>query len=874
MGDVKILDLRPLRGPNFFTRRPVIYMKLDIGPYEDKPTNMIPGFLDRLRARMPSLYEHRCSEDGPGGFFHRVEVGTWFGHVMEHVALEIQTLAEMDTGFGRTRQTKQHGIYNVVFSYIWEQCGMRAGELAVEFTEAVAQDLPFDMDAAIMDLKELRERYMLGPSTGSIVKEAMDRGIPYVRLNDQSLVQLGFGVNQKRVEATITSQTSHIAVELASDKNACKQLLADAGLPVPEGAMVESMREARNYLEREEPRYPLAVKPFDLSKGRGATIGTKDLEETLKAVDYALDYSRAVILERCLTGHDFRLLVINNHLVAAACRRPAFVVGDGAHTVQQLVEEANRDPRRGFGHERVLTQITIDQMTLDLLAAKGLTPEYVPQPGEEVVLKSTANLSTGGTAENVTAQVHPMNRYFAEQAARVLGLDIAGIDIVAPSIEEPIDENGGGIVEVNAAPGFRMHLAPSSGDPINVAAPVIDMLFPPGGGARIPIVAVTGTNGKTTTARLIAHLFKSVGHKVGFTTTDGIVIGNRVILKGDMTGPYSARVVLRDPTVDFAVLETARGGILRAGLGFDRCDIGVVLNVGIDHLGLKDVETVEEMASVKSVVVENVEVNGYSVLNAMDPLVAAMAVKARGQKVFFSTDPEHPVFRQHVREGGIGATADMGMLMITRGTLRLPIAEIYEIPITFNGRADFNVENCLASALAAYVWGMKTEDIRAGLMTFTPTYAYNQGRMNLIPVKDFEVILDYCHNVSSYEAMKKFLSRVKAKRRIGVMGVPGDRRDEDVRSMATSVSQCFDHYVLRDDHLRGRKPGEVPAIFAETLKAGGVPEGKIETVLDEVESVTRGLELARKDDLLVVFVNKVEPVYHRIMEFKKAVENT
>jgi cyanophycin synthetase len=341
-----------------------------------------------------------------------------------------------------------------------------------------------------------------------------------------------------------------------------------------------------------------------------------------------------------------------------------------------------------------------------------------------------------------------------------------------------------------------------------------------------------------------------------------------------MTGPYSARVVLRDPTVDFAVLETARGGILRAGLGFDRCDIGVVLNVGIDHLGLKDVETVEEMASVKSVVVENVEVNGYSVLNAQDPLVAAMASKARGQKVFFSTDPEHPVFRQHVREGGIGATADKGMLMITRGTLRLPIAEIYEIPITFNGRADFNVENCLASSLAAYVWGMKTEDIRAGLMTFTPTYAYNQGRMNLIPVKDFEVILDYCHNVSSYEAMKKFLSRVKAKRHIGVMGVPGDRRDEDIRSMATSVCQCFDHYVLRDDHLRGRKPGEVPALFAETLKANGVPEGRIETVLDEVESVTRGLELARKDDLLVVFVNKVEPVYHRIMEFKKAVENT
>ena len=873
MGEVKVLEMRALRGPNIYTRRPVIYMKLDIGPYEETPTDKIPGFLDRLRAKLPSLHEHRCSEEGPGGFFHRVELGTYFGHVVEHVALELQTLAEMDTGFGRTRTTGQRGVYNLVFSYVWEQPGRRAGELAVALVEALARERVFDLDAAILELKELRERYMLGPSTGAIVKEALDRGIPSVRLNDQSLVQLGLGVNQRRIEATVASSTSHIAVELACDKDACKQILEDAGLPVPEGTLVRSVEEARKYLEEESPRYPLAVKPYDLSKGRGATIGTRDAAETLGAVAYALEYSSAVLVERCLRGDDYRLLVINYELVAAARRTPARVVGDGRSTIAQLVERENADPRRGFGHERVLTRIDLDETSLALLRARGMTPVSVPGAGEAVLLKTTANLSTGGTADNVTDRVHPMNRYFAEHAARVLNLDIAGVDVVAPSIEEPIDQNGGGIVEVNAAPGFRMHLSPATGEPINVAAPVLDMLFPPGGGARIPIVAVTGTNGKTTTTRIIAHLFRSVGRKVGYTTTDGITVGNHTILKGDMTGPFSARVVLRDPTVDFAVLETARGGILREGLGFDYCDVGVVTNVGIDHLGLKDVDTLEEMASVKAVVVENVGTNGFSVLNAMDPLVAAMAATARGQKVFFSRDPENAVYKRHRREGGIGATVEKGVLMVNRGTIRLPIAEVYEIPITFNGRAEFNVDNCLAAALVAYVRGMQTDDIRSGLLTFTPTFAYSAGRMNLIPVKDFEVILDYCHNVSSFEAVRNFLAKVEARRRIGVVGIPGDRRDEDVLAMAAHAARSFDHFILREDQLRGREPGAVPAMVASELKRLGVPPAAIEIHLAEEAAVDRALALARKDDLVVLFADSVEAVYHRVMETKKALEN-
>lgn len=871
--DVKILELRPLRGPNIYTRRPVIYMKLDIGSYEGKPTNKIPGFLDRLKERMPSLYEHRCSEDGPGGFFHRVALGTWFGHVTEHVALELQTLAEMDTGFGRTRQTRQGGVYNIIFSYVWEQCGKRAGELAVEFTRAVAENRSFAMDAAILELKELRERYMLGPTTASIVEEAADRGIPYLRLNDLSLVQLGYGIYQQRIEASVASTTSQIAVDIACDKDACKNLLEDAGIPVPEGTLVYDTEEASEYLASFRPPYPLVVKPFNLSKGRGATIGTKNKRETLKAVRHALRYASPVIIERFLAGQDYRLLVVNYKLIAAACRVPAKVTGDGTSTIAELVERVNRDHRRGFGHERTLTRIVIDKMTLDILAQRDMTPDSVPQKGDEVFLKSTANLSTGGTAANVTDLVHPVNRYFAEQAARVLNLDIAGVDIIAPGIDTPINENGGGICEINAAPGFRMHLSPTEGDPIPVAKPVMDMIFPPGKGARIPIVAVTGSNGKTTTVRLIAHLFRNNGHNVGYTTTDGIYVGNRLIMQGDMTGPYSAKVVLRDPTVDFAVLETARGGILREGLGFDYCDVAVVTNVSEDHLGLKDVETLEELAFAKSVVPENVGYNGHCVLNAKDPLVAKMAEKARGQVVYFSLDPNNTIYRRHCRGGGTGATVINGKLTIRRGTLRLPIADIYDIPVSFNGKAVFNVENCLAAALAAYVKGMSIDSIRAGLLTFTPTFAYMPGRTNVIKVDNFQVLLDFCHNVAAYEAMAAFTCQLRAGKRIAVMGIPGDRRDKDILRMAHIAAESFDRIFIREDLLRGRKPGEVPGMIRDAiLQKRGNADG-VEIVLKEEKAVVKALSAASKNDLVVIFADEVEADYKTVMKMKKVIES-
>lgn len=874
MGHINILEKRAIKGPNFFTRRPVIFLRININDYEDKSTKDIPGFYDRLKNAMPSLHEHRCSEDGPGGFFHRVEVGTWIGHVIEHVALELQTLAEMDTGFGRTRSTKTKGVYTIIFSYLWVPCGIRAGEMAIDFCEAIAENKPYDLASAILELKELREEYMLGPSTGSIVKEAEERGIPFLRLNQQSLVQLGYGKYQKRIEATITSMTPHIAVELACDKSACGQMLKDAGIPVPLGKLVHSVKEALAYYKKESPDYPLVVKPNNLSKGRGATIGVKTRKELASAVKRGLLFSRDIIIEKFIEGNDYRLLVINNNLVAAAHRIPASVKGDGKSTIAKLIEKVNNDPRRGFGHERVLTRIEVESMTLSILKNKNLSLESILPNGEILYLKTTANLSTGGTAEDVTDIVHPENRAVAESASRVIGLDIAGIDIVAKSIETPISENGGGIVEINAAPGFRMHLSPATGEPQNVAKHVIDMLFPPGTGARIPIIAVTGTNGKTTTVRLLAHLFQSTGRSVGCTTTEGIFIGTKQIMKGDMTGPYSARVVLSNPTVDFAVLETARGGILRDGLGFDYCDVGVVTNIGEDHIGLKDVETIEEMAMVKSVVVENVGCNGNSVLNACNKYTVEMAKRAKGQVVFFSISPENRVYRSHVRNGGTGATVENGVLLLQRGTMRIPVVEIYEIPITFHGKAEFNVENSLCAALVAYIRGMGVEEIKRGLLTFTPNYAYIPGRTNLIQVKDYEVILDYCHNVPSYEAMKSFMSHFNDRRRVGVITCPGDRRDEDIQRMAKSASASYDHIIIREEGwLRGRKPGEVANHILCGLKESGFPESEIEIILKEEDAITKALSLAKRNNLLVFLVDETEKVYQQVIAYKKFVES-
>ncbi|MBT8304125.1 MAG: cyanophycin synthetase, partial [Bacteroidia bacterium] len=585
---MKIRSINAMRGPNYWSvrRHKLIVMVLDLEEMEELPSNKIKGFPERLKAKFPSMYSHRCSEGCEGGFFMRVDEGTWMGHVIEHIALEIQTLAGMDTGFGRTRGYGEKGVYNVVFSYIEESVGRFAAEAAVAVCEALIAGEEYDLEDDIQRMRELRESERLGPSTGSIVEEAASRGIPWIRLNKYSLCQLGYGANQKRIQATVTSETSSIGVELACDKEDTKFLLEQAEVEVPRGDIIRrerSLEEACRYVG-----YPLVIKPVDGNHGRGITVDIQNYEDALEAFDKAKESSKsgAIIVEKYIVGEDYRLLVINNELVAAAKRTPAHVIGDGKSTLQELVDEVNKDPRRGYGHENVLTQITINDLTKTIIKDAGYTVDSVIPEGETLILKDTANLSTGGTAEDVTDILHPANKFMAERISKIIDLDICGIDVMTTDITKPLSETGGAVLEVNAGPGFRMHLAPTTGLPRNVAAPVIDKLFPQKGDTgRIPIIAVTGTNGKTTTSRLIAHIAKMKGYRVGYTTSDGVYIQNRLLMTGDCTGPSSAEFVLKDPTVNFAVLECARGGLLRAGLGFKRCDVGIVTNVAADHLG-------------------------------------------------------------------------------------------------------------------------------------------------------------------------------------------------------------------------------------------------------------------------------------------------
>ncbi len=624
-------------------------MRLDLEETEHTPTNKIPGFRERIETLLPSMYTHRCSEGTEGGFFKRVEMGTWMGHVIEHIALEIQTLAGMDVGFGRTRETKTPGTYNVVFNYIEESAGVYAAEEAVKIAESLMNATDYDINACIQTLKEIRERERLGPSTGSIVEEAASRKIPWIRLGKNSLVQLGYGINQQRFQATITGNTSCIAVDIACNKELTKKMLEDAAIPVPSGDLVLDEEGLQRVIKK--IGYPLVLKPLDGNHGKGASINVKDYETALVGLEHAQKYSRKVIVEKYITGYDFRVLVIDHRMVAAARRVPAHVMGDGELNLQQLIDKENEDPRRGYGHENVLTEIEVDKDTNELLAKLNYTLETVPQKGEIVYLKSTANLSTGGTSIDVTDMIHPENIQMAERISRIIGLDVCGIDIMAENLTQPLKESGGAILEVNAAPGFRMHLAPSEGLPRNVAAPVVDMLYPPGKEFRIPIIALTGTNGKTTTTRLLAHIVKNNGKRVGFTTSDGIYIHNTLLERGDTTGPLSAEFILKDPTVEFAVLETARGGILRSGLGFGTCDIGVLTNIKEDHLGISDIHNLKDLTRVKRVVLDSVKKDGWCILNADDDYSMRIMNDLHSKVALFSLDENNPHIKKFAKEG-------------------------------------------------------------------------------------------------------------------------------------------------------------------------------------------------------------------------------
>jgi cyanophycin synthetase len=867
---MKIIDVKATQGPNYWSvrKKELIVMLLDLEDLEDQPTNLIPGFYNRLKSLLPSLQKHHCSEGVEGGFFVRVQEGTWMGHVIEHIALELQSLAGMDTGFGRTRGAGKKGLYHVVFCYEEVNAGKYAAQAAVRIAEALVKGESYNVQQDVNAIRSLAGKHRLGPSTNAIVQEAIKRNIPVIRLNDDCLVQLGYGCEQKRIEATIASTTDCIAVEIAGDKSATKNLLQSNYIPVPKGQTLTSEEELLPAIN--EIGYPVVLKPLDGNQGKGASTNIKNYKDALCAFRLAKQFGSKVICEEHITGSDFRILLVDYKFTAAALRTPAMVTGDGVHTVQELIDRVNEDPRRGNDHENVLTRIKTDEVTRELINREGLTLDSVLPNDYKLVLKTTANLSTGATAEDITDEVHPDNIALFERIARLVGLNICGIDIMAPDLSTPVTENGGAVLEVNAAPGFRMHLSPSKGQPRNVGKAVVDMLFPQGKRGRIPIMTVTGTNGKTTTTRLLAHITKCAGYKVGYTTTDGIYIHDQMILKGDCTGPDSTRTVLKDPGVNMAVLECARGGILRSGLGFDECDVAIVTNIAEDHLGLQGIDSLEKLAKVKSVLPESVCAGGYAILNADDELVCAMKEKVSCNVAFFTMNADNEMVRQHVMNGGLAAVYENGYISIRKGRVVSYIGKACDIPITFSGAAEFNIANILPAALAAYVQQISPERIWKALMSFIPCPETIPGRMNVFDFNYFRMIVDYAHNSHGVKAIASFIRSLPASKKTGVIAGIGDRRDEDIKAIGAEAAGIFDELIIRhDDDLRGRKAEEIDRLIVEGIRRV-CPDKKIIMAAGELQAVQLAVTNAVENSVVVFFADNIKGVINELRKFQTA----
>jgi cyanophycin synthetase len=881
---MRILDRSVYVGPSTFAHFPVIRLILDLGELESWPTAKLgKGFVDALVEALPGLREHGCSYREPGGFIRRMleDEGTWLGHVLEHVAIELQNVAGEDVTFGKTRSIDERpGVYSVVYEYAQREEGIAAGELAMRLlcsllppairpADSVPEDWnwPEARDAFI----RYAQRRALGPSTASLVKAAEERNIPWLRLNDQSLVQLGHGRFQQRIQATVTGKTSHIAVELASDKEETNKILGSLGLPVPRQELVQSVEGAQSAARR--LGFPVVTKPYNGNHGRGISIRLTSPEEVAEGFAKAREHSRSVIVETFLEGDDHRLLVVNGELVAATRRTPGHVVGDGVHTIAQLVDEVNTDPRRGVGHEKVLTKLELDAQADMMMARMEMTAASVPEKDRIVYLRSTANLSTGGTATDVTDIIHPDNRDMAIRAIRAIGLDVGGVDFLSTNIAESYKSIGGGICECNAAPGFRMHVAPSEGKSRDVAGPVIDMLFPAGTPSRVPIAAVTGTNGKTTTARMLAHIAKMAGYTPGLTTTDGVYIDGQRTVEGDMTGPVSTRMVLADPQIDLAVLEIARGGLLRAGMGVPSVNVGAVLNVQSDHLGMKGIDTLEQLAEIKRIIVEVAE--DCAVLNADDPLVLKMSGYTDAKVICYVTmNPQHGLVREHIRAGGRACALEAGvngqMITLYDKGGHIPLLWTHLIPATLEGRAMHNVQNAMVAAAMAFSMGIKLDAIRQGLRTFDTTFFQAPGRMNVFNEHPFKVLFDYGHNAHAVGVMADLAQRLDVVgRRIVVLAGPGDRRDQDLREIADAVAGRFDHYICRrDDSLRGRASDEVPKIQAARLRELGIADSAISIIPDEQEAIEAGLAMSQAGDLLLVFADALVRSWKQVIKFK------
>jgi cyanophycin synthetase len=857
---MKILKIQTLRGPNYWSiqRHQLVVARLDLEDFHLKR----PSFYQNLCRVLPSFAGKEYDND--------ISDGQFLAEMVKDIAIALQGYVGMQVEFGTVKPTVEHNIYQVVFEYQTEDAGRYAARAALRICTSILETGTYathELQEDLRDLRDIRLDGQLGPSTESIVAEAQARGIPWLELGSRAMIQLGYGVYQSRIQATLSNKTGILAVELACDKEGTKQILRDSGIPVPRGTTIRSPKYLEDAIS-EVGGFPIVIKPLNGNHGRGITIDVRTLDEAIDAFDLSQEVSEEVIIERFHTGRDHRVLVVNGKVVAVAERVPANVTGDGVSSIAKLIEITNQDPRRGDGHDNVLTRIEIDRTSIDVLARQGFTLESVPPLGQVCYLKATANLSTGGVSVDRTDEIHPENIWLAERVAKIIGLDIAGIDVVTEDISRPVRETDGAIVEVNAAPGFRMHTAPSIGTPRNVAAPVIDMLYPTGAPSRVPIVSITGTNGKTTTTRLTAHIFKQTGKRIGYTTTDGIYIGDFLVEKGDTTGPYSAQVILRDPTVEVAVLETARGGLLRSGVGFAGCDVGVVMNVQADHLGIGDIDTIEDLAKLKSVVVKNVMPSGYAVLNADDPLVSVMAKEVSAKVAYFSMETDNALVKSHIEQGGLAAIYENGFITIAKGDWKIPVAEAVNVPLTLGGRAAFMIQNAMAATLAAFTQDVQIEQIRQGLATFVASSAQTPGRMNLFDLGKFHALVDYAHNPAGFKAIAEFIQKWEGEA-VGVIGAPGDRRDEDIIELGQLAAKMFTRIFIKEDKdLRGRAPRVVADLMRQGVESVSDSIPCI-TILDEAEALTAALDSAPPKGLVVVFPDKVDQAI-AIIESRKS----
>jgi cyanophycin synthetase len=857
---MEILSVKVLRGPNQWASFPCLEAWVDLGRLEDFPSHTLPGFNERIMAWLPTMIEHRCSIGERGGFFERLRTGTWMGHVLEHVTLELQTLAGTPVGYGRAREAKTRGVYKVVIEYKEERFAIECLHAAHRLIMAAIEDAPYDVTGEVKRLRQVLLDVQLGPSTRSIVEAAIGRGIPTQRLTSGSLVRLGQGARQRRICAAETDRTGAVAETIAQDKELTRTLLAESGIPVPEGRPVDDAADA--WAVAQDIGAPIVVKPRYGNQGRGVSVNLVTRDEVERAWILANEIDSSVVVERFVSGGDYRILVVGGRMVAAARRHPPTVLGDGVSTVRELMDRINEDPRRCGDHATSLSPMMIDEVAVAVLREQGLTDHSVPEAGRSVLLRRNANLSTGGSAEDVTDLVHPDVAARAIEAAKVVGLDVAGIDLVTDDVTRSLESQRGVIIEVNAAPGLRMHLEPTVGTPRNVGAAIVDSLFGPGDDGRIPTAAVTGTNGKTTVVRLISHLASTGGATVGMTCTEGVWVGGRQIDAGDCSGPKSARRVLANPAVTTAVFEAARGGILREGCGFDCCDVAVVTNIAEgDHLGIGEIDTPEQIAWVKGAIVAAVRPSGAAVLNAADPLVVAMKKWCKGQVVYFDANPANPVVVEHLAQGGLAATVRDGWIVLCDGPRETRLAHLDRVPLVHRGLVDFQVENVLASAAAAWRLGVPLELVRLGLESFSSGSGGSPGRFNLLDLDGASIVVDYGHNVPSLERICGTLARFPHARRTAVYSAAGDRRDEDLVAQGRLLAASFERVVIYEDaYIRGRQPGEITRLITGGIHEA-TPAGKtvrVEAGGDWATSAAAVLDAVGKGDLVLLQADTIE----------------